>query len=95
VIAAVDGSPDSAPELLGVCSHGNPGMASAGMGDVLSGVIGGYLAQGLAPADAAVAGTCLHSLAADRAAMRCGQASLLATDLLPEIIGLLAAGSTA
>jgi NAD(P)H-hydrate epimerase len=77
--------------LLGVCSHGNPGMASAGMGDVLAGVIGGLLAQGLAPANAAVAGTCLHSLAADRAAGQLGQRSLLATDLIGEIIALLAA----
>jgi NAD(P)H-hydrate epimerase len=77
--------------LHGVCSHGNPGMASAGMGDVLAGVIGGLVAQGLAPAGAAVAGTCLHSLAADRAAARLGQRSLLATDLIGEIIALLAA----
>jgi NAD(P)H-hydrate epimerase len=61
------------------------------MGDVLAGVIGGLLAQGLAPADAAVAGTCLHSLAADRAAAQLGQRSLLATDLIGEIIALLAA----
>jgi NAD(P)H-hydrate epimerase len=90
VVAAVPG-PDEPAELLGVCSHGNPGMASAGMGDVLAGVIGGLLAQGLAPADAAVAGTCLHSFAADRAAARLGERSLLATDLIDEIIGILAA----
>jgi NAD(P)H-hydrate epimerase len=91
LVAAVEGGPDRAAELLGVCGHGNPGMASAGMGDVLAGVIGGLLAQGLAPADAAVAGTCLHSLAADRAAARLGQRSLLATDLIADIIALLAA----
>jgi NAD(P)H-hydrate epimerase len=92
VAAALD---REAPELLGVCAHGNPGMASAGMGDVLSGVIGGLLAQGLAPADAAVAGVCLHSLAADRAAARLGEPSLLATDLLEPIIAILAADAAA
>lgn len=78
------------PRLLGVCAHGNPGMATAGMGDVLSGVIGGCLAQGLDPAAAAVAGTCLHSYAGDLAARECGQRSLLATDLLPHLVSALA-----
>lgn len=77
-------------DLLGVCGHGNPGMASAGMGDVLSGVIGGFLAQGMGVAEAAVAGTCLHGFAADRAALTRGQRSLLATDLLEPLIGILA-----
>jgi len=90
-----DASGREAAELLGVCAHGNPGMASAGMGDVLSGVIGGLLAQGLAPADAAVAGVCLHSLAADHAAARLGEPSLLATDLLEPIIAILAADAAA
>ncbi len=80
---------DGEPRLLGVCAHGNPGMASAGMGDVLSGVIGGYLAQGLAPAAAAMAGTCLHSLAGDRGARALGERSLLATDLLEHLMALL------
>ena len=74
---------------IGVCLHGNPGMASAGMGDVLTGVVAGLLAQGLAPADAARTGVCLHSLAADRAAERSGQHGLLATDLLPELRAIL------
>jgi ADP-dependent NAD(P)H-hydrate dehydratase / NAD(P)H-hydrate epimerase len=81
---------DSAAELVGVCAHGNPGMASAGMGDVLSGIIGGLLAQGLAPEAATAAGVCLHSLAADRAAAVFGQRSLLATDLLQSMIQILA-----
>jgi NAD(P)H-hydrate epimerase len=76
-------------EVLGICAHGNPGMASAGMGDVLSGVIGALLGQGARPEDAAVLGTCLHSLAGDRAAAVCGQRSLLATDLLPQMVELL------
>jgi NAD(P)H-hydrate epimerase len=76
--------------LLGVCAEGNPGMASAGMGDVLSGVIGALLGQGLAPAAAAVAGTCLHAAAGDRAAARTGQRPLLALDLVDALVELLA-----
>jgi NAD(P)H-hydrate epimerase len=79
----------SAGEVLGVCGHGNPGMASAGMGDVLSGIIGGLIAQLPTPAAAAIVGTCLHSAAADLAAQQLGQPSLLATDLLPHLIELL------
>lgn len=78
-----------ADAVLGICAHGNPGMASAGMGDVLSGVIGALLAQGYSAAAAAGLGTCLHSLAGDRAAASLGQISLLATDLLPEMVTLL------
>ena len=51
-----------------ICSDGNPGMATAGMGDLLSGVIGALLAQGYDPEIAAELGVCLHSAAADRAA---------------------------
>jgi len=76
-------------DLAGVCGHGNPGMASAGMGDVLSGVIGGLLAQHLSPLQAAIHGVCLHSAAADAAAEQVGQRSLLATDLLPQMMQLL------
>jgi NAD(P)H-hydrate epimerase len=66
-------------------STGNPGMASGGMGDALTGMIGGLLAQGLMPNEAAVLGVYLHGLAADRLAERCGTAGLLASDLLREL----------
>ena len=79
----------AAERLLGVCGHGNPGMATAGMGDVLSGVIGGLLAQGLGSRESAVIGTCLHSRAADLAAQRGSQRSLTATDLFGTIVELL------
>ncbi len=75
--------------LLGLCMHGNPGMATAGMGDVLSGVIGGLLAQKLSEVDAAVLGVCLHSYAGDQAAEQMGQRGLLATDLLPFMVEAL------
>jgi hydroxyethylthiazole kinase-like uncharacterized protein yjeF len=73
---------------LAVCAAGNPGMASAGMGDVLSGVIGGLLAQGMPLAGAALAGVCLHACAGDRAA-RGGERGLLARDVMAELRPLL------
>jgi len=66
---------------ISVCVAGNPGMASGGMGDVLSGVLGGLLAQGVILADTARLGVLLHACAADIAAQQ-GQRGLLATDLL-------------
>ncbi|MGV3592671.1 MAG: NAD(P)H-hydrate dehydratase [Gammaproteobacteria bacterium] len=71
------------------CGHGNPGMASGGMGDVLSGVLGALLAQGYSLADSVRLGVCIHSKAADLAAAANGQRGLLATDLLPYIHRLL------
>lgn len=62
---------------------GNPGMASGGMGDVLTGVIAGLLAQGWSLADAAIDGACVHAEAADRAATAAGERGLLAGDLMP------------
>jgi NAD(P)H-hydrate epimerase len=61
---------------------GNPGMATGGTGDVLTGMIAGLLAQGLEPGLAAAAGTFLHGRAGDLAAAERGQASLLAGNLL-------------
>ncbi len=63
---------------------GNPGMASAGMGDVLAGVVGGLMAQGMAVVDASVVGVYLHGMAGDIAAERTGEAGLVATDLIEE-----------
>ena len=73
LIAAPDGD-------VAICPWGNPGMASGGMGDVLTGVIAGLLAQGLDAWHAARAGVALHALAGDAAA-RHGQAGSLAGDL--------------
>lgn len=69
---------------LTICTSGNPGMASAGMGDVLSGVIGGLLAQHVPLGDAAQLGVELHAQAGDRAAMK-GERGMIASDLLSEL----------
>jgi len=71
-------------EGIWVCDRGNPGMATGGMGDVLSGVVAGLLAQALSPSQAAVAGVWLHGRAADLAAED-GERGMLATDLLPHL----------
>jgi NAD(P)H-hydrate epimerase len=74
--------------LPGVCPAGNPGMASGGMGDVLTGVLAGLLAQGLDLGMAARLGVLLHAMAGDRAA-RDGERGMLATDLLPHLRALV------
>jgi hydroxyethylthiazole kinase-like uncharacterized protein yjeF len=61
---------------------GNPGMATGGTGDVLTGLIAGFLAQGLDALDAAVLAVYLHGLAGDLAATRLGEISLAAGDLI-------------
>lgn len=76
-------------DRLLLCTEGNPGMATGGMGDVLSGLIGGLLAQGLDPATSLEVGVCLHGEAGDLAAQRVGQRGLMASELLPEIRRLL------
>lgn len=64
-----------------VCPYGNPAMATAGMGDILSGVIGAWLAQGLNTHDAAELGVVLHAAAADLAVQQTGQYGLAASDM--------------
>ncbi|WJV53416.1 bifunctional ADP-dependent NAD(P)H-hydrate dehydratase/NAD(P)H-hydrate epimerase [Pectobacteriaceae bacterium CE90] len=70
-------------EELAIADVGNPGMASGGMGDVLSGIIGAFLAQKLALYDAACAGCVVHGAAADKLAKQRGTRGMLATDLMP------------
>ncbi|MFH1616082.1 MAG: NAD(P)H-hydrate dehydratase [Planctomycetota bacterium] len=72
-------------EKLYVNTTGNPGMATAGAGDVLTGVITSLAGQGLSTLDAAVLGVYIHGLAGDLAAKKFGQAGLIATDIIDEL----------
>lgn len=69
-------------DSIHLCHHGHPGMASAGMGDVLAGLLGGYLAQGLNPISAARTAVLIHALAADAYATKQDSNSLVATDII-------------
>ena len=66
---------------------GNPGMATGGTGDVLTGLLTGLLAQAYSAVDAAIIGVYLHGLAGDRAARDLGQESLIASDLIEAFPG--------
>jgi NAD(P)H-hydrate epimerase len=66
-------------------STGNPGMATAGSGDVLTGIILSLLAQGYSPADASIAGVYIHGLAGDIAAEKFPFESLIASDIVENI----------
>ena len=70
---------------------GGPGLAKGGSGDVLTGLIGGLLAQGLAPVDAAACGVWLHGAAGAACASRRGAVSMLPHELLDDLCALLAA----
>jgi hydroxyethylthiazole kinase-like uncharacterized protein yjeF len=77
---------------VAVCAAGNPGMAAGGMGDVLTGVIAGLIAQGLEPPQASMAGVCLHALAGDRAAVN-GERGMTARDVISELRAVMNAGA--
>jgi ADP-dependent NAD(P)H-hydrate dehydratase / NAD(P)H-hydrate epimerase len=81
VIAEPDGG-------VAVMPFENPALASGGTGDVLAGIIGALLAQGLAPGAAARLGAYLHGLAGDLVRERLGDAGLLASDL-PDVVPLV------
>jgi len=75
LIAAADG-------LVWINPTGNPGMGSGGMGDALCGILGGLLAQGLTPPEAACLGVYVHGEVADHIAAEQGQIGLLASDVI-------------
>jgi ADP-dependent NAD(P)H-hydrate dehydratase / NAD(P)H-hydrate epimerase len=78
VIARPDG-------LVAICPTGNPGMATAGTGDVLTGMIVGLLAQKVPAWEAACAATYFHGAAGDMASQHLGQPGMLASDLIAQI----------
>jgi NAD(P)H-hydrate epimerase len=71
-----------------LCTSGNPGMASPGMGDVLTGIVAAMLGQGLDPEQAAAAGVEIHARAGDRAAVA-GERGLIASDLMVQLRAVL------
>lgn len=80
--ATLISSPD---EKLYLNHYPNDGMATAGSGDVLAGIIGGFLGQGMVPFDATQLGVYLHSLAGDHAAQALGHRSMTASDIIGNI----------
>jgi len=72
-------------EKVYINKTGNPGMATAGSGDVLTGVITALLGQGLSDFDAAVLGAYIHGLAGDIAAEKTGRVSLITTDIIDSL----------
>jgi NAD(P)H-hydrate epimerase len=75
----------SAEGELWVCDRGNPVLATAGTGDVLTGVIAGLLAQGFSTLESACAGVLLHATAGDEEEKHSGESGMLASDLLPRL----------
>ena len=86
---AVVGIEESDTAITNINPTGNSGMGSGGTGDVLTGLVGGLLAQGYEAEDALVVGVYLHGLAGDRAAERVGQRALIARDLVAELGAVL------
>ncbi len=82
IVAAPDGS-------IAVNATGNPGLAKAGSGDVLTGMMASFISQGMEALDAAKCAVYLHGLAADHCAQRLGQAYMQPDDILEDLGGIL------
>lgn len=80
-----DGASGAPDEPVWINPTGNPGLASGGTGDVLAGILGGLLAQGIEPTGAARLGVFVHGAVADRVAAEIGQIGLLASDLIAHL----------
>ena len=65
-----------------ICCAGNPGMATAGMGDVLSGIVAGFAAQGIPLTDAAKLGVLTHAMAGNLSAIEQGERGMIASDVI-------------
>ena len=76
-------------QYVGVCEAGNPGMATGGMGDVLTGIVASFVSQGLKPYEAAEMAVDVHAKAADLASLDVGEVGLLPSDVLEELRYLL------
>jgi NAD(P)H-hydrate epimerase len=76
---------EKSQQKLFLCSEGNAGMATGGMGDVLSGIVGSLVAQGNSLESSLCAGVCIHGEAADLSMQADGQRGMAATDLMPYI----------
>ena len=76
-------------DTIYLCDEGNAGMASGGMGDILSGIVASFVAQGLSCAEALNCGICIHGEAGDLASQAHGERGLRATDLFPFLAKLL------
>ncbi|MBI2092205.1 MAG: hypothetical protein HYT75_04335 [Deltaproteobacteria bacterium] len=84
----------SSPEgVIFINPTGNPGLATAGTGDCLTGVIAGFISQGIPVIESVIAGVYVHGLAGDMAAEKNGERGLIASDIinhLPNILKLIA-----
>ncbi|HCV43139.1 MAG TPA: hypothetical protein DGH68_06620 [Bacteroidetes bacterium] len=87
-IVCLKGSPTATATPQGevyLNSTGNPGMATIGSGDVLTGIVASLLSQGMLPIEAAYTGVFMHGLAGDLAASELGQRSVMAMDILDRV----------
>ena len=89
VILKGAGTVIASPEGIYLANVGNPGMASGGMGDILTGIVASLMAQGLKAEQAALLGVTLHGQAGDNVAEHCGMHGMLATDLIAELRAVL------
>jgi len=76
---------DSSVQKTKVCEYGNPGMARGGMGDVLSGIIGSFLAQGLNTKEATCLAVNLHSMSADLCSLEKGELGMMPSHLIENL----------